>query len=146
MDKNAELNLMIKTGFVVVHATTIGVTECYSSNSNLCNMSKLLLQHLYINLDSVLFERKTYANTLVSNTETKYGNHKEESLPKLIQNHCQVEDLNNHIDFQLPFRQAELKIAKINFCAALKELYDLSYLKKDTENIYKNYKFNDKAN
>ena len=63
-----------------------------------------------------------------------------------MQNHCPVEDLNNHIDFQLPFRQAELKIAKINFCAALKELYDLSYLKKDTENIYKNYKFNDKAN
>ena len=30
-----------------------------SSKSNLCNISKLFLEHPYINLDSVLFERKT---------------------------------------------------------------------------------------
>ena len=98
-------------------------------------MSKLLLEHLCINLDSALFERKTYTNTLVSNTETKYGNHKEETSPKLLQNDCSVIDVNNHIDFQLPFQQAELKIAKINFHATLKELCDVSYLKKNTENV-----------
>ena len=126
---------MIKPGFVVAHAMTIGVTECYSLKSNWYNISKLLLEHPYINLGSALFERKTYANTLVSNTETKYGNHKEESSPKLLENDCPVVDVNNHIDFQLPFRQAELKIAKINFHATLKELHDVSYLKKQTENV-----------
>ena len=38
------------------------------------------------------------------------------------------------MDFQLPLQQTELKAAKINFRATLKELYDLSYLMKDTEN------------
>ena len=34
------------------------------------------------------------------------------------------------MDFQLPLRQAELKTAKINFRATLKELYDVRYLMK----------------
>ena len=38
------------------------------------------------------------------------------------------------MDFQLPLQQTELKAAKINFRATLKELYDLSYLMTDTEN------------
>ena len=56
----------------------------------------------------------------------KYGSHKEESLLKLLENDCPVEDANTHIDFQLTLQQIELKTAKINFRASLKELYDLS--------------------
>ena len=93
-----------------------------NSKSNLYNISKLLLEHPYKNLDSTLFERETYETTLLSNTETKYGNHKEESSPKLLENDCPVEDANTHVDFQLPLRQTELKTAKINFRATLKEL------------------------
>ena len=106
-----------------------------SSRSNFHNISKLFLEHPYINLDSALFERKTNEKTIVSNTETKFGNHKEESSPKLLENDCPVEDVNAHMDFQLPLRQTELKTAKINFRVTLKELYDLSYLMKDTENV-----------
>ena len=94
------------------------------------NISKLFLEHSYLNLDSALFERKTNETTIVSNTETKYGSHKEESLPKLLENDCPVEDVNTHMDFQLLLRQAELKTAKISFPATLKELYDLRYLMK----------------
>ena len=59
--------------------------------------------------------------------------------------------LITHLDFQLPLQQTELKTAKINFRATLKELYDLSYLLKDTERYkviktQKNYKFNGKTN
>ena len=59
--------------------------------------------------------------------------------------------LITHLDFQLPLQQTELKTAKINFRATLKELYDLSYLLKDTESYkviktQKNYKFNGKTN
>ena len=39
------------------------------------------------------------------------------------------------MDFQLPLRQTELKKAKINFRATLKELYDLSYLMKGTKKV-----------
>ena len=106
-----------------------------SSKSNFSNISKLFLEHPYINLDSALFERKTNESTILSNTETKYGNHKEESSPKLLENDCPVEDVSTHMDFQLPLQQTELKTAKINFGATLKELYDLSYLMKDTENV-----------
>ena len=122
---------------------TMGVTECYvniffivvdSSKSNFFNMLKLFLGHPCLNLDSTLFESKTNETTIVSNTETKYGSHKEESSPKLLENDCPVEDVNTHIDFQLPLWQTELKIAKINLRATLKELYDLSYLMKDIEN------------
>ena len=73
-----------------------------SSKSNFHKISKLFLKHPYINLDSALFERKTNETTTVSNTETKYGNHKEESSPKLLESDCPVEDVNNHMDFQLP--------------------------------------------
>ena len=108
------------------------------SKSNFSNISKLFLEHPYIKLDSALFERKTNETTTVSNTETKYGNHKEENSPKLLENDCPVEDANTHMDFQLPLRQTELKTARINFRATLKELYDLSCLMKGTENV-KNY-------
>ena len=101
-----------------------------SSKSKFYNISKLFLEHSYLNLDSALFERKTNEPTIVSHTETKYGSHKEESLPKLLENDCPVEDVNTHMDFQLPLRQAELKTAKINFRATLKELYDVRYLMK----------------
>ena len=106
---------MIKNGFAVVHGTNIGVTEWYSEKSNLYNTPKLLLEHPYKNLDSSLFETKTYETTLVSNTDIKYDNHKEESLPKLLEKDFSVGDANNHLDFQLPLRQAELDKAKIDF-------------------------------
>ena len=108
------MTFVIKNGFAVVHGTNIGVTEWYSEKSNLYNTPKLLLEHPYKNLDSSLFETKTYETTLVSNTE-KYDNHKEESLAKLLEIDCSVGDANNHIDFQLPLPQAEIKKAKINF-------------------------------
>ena len=50
----------------------------------------------------------------------KYSSHKEESLLKLLENDCPVEDANTHIDFQLTLQQIELKTAKINFRASLK--------------------------
>ena len=53
----------------------------------------------------------------------------------MLEKDFSVGDANNHIDFQLPLRQAELNKAKINFWATLKELYDLCYLKKDPENV-----------
>ena len=85
----------------------------YRRNRMLCkhfftvidSVIELFLEHPCINLDSALFERKTNETTIVSNTETKYGNHKEESSPKLLENDCPVEDVNNHMDFQLPLRQ-----------------------------------------
>ena len=126
---------MIKNGFVIVHGINIDVTEWYGEKSNLYNTPKLLLEHPCKNLDSSLFETKTYETTLVSNTEIKYDNHKEESLPRLLEIDCSVGDANNHIDFQLPLRQAKIKKAKINFWATLKVLYDLCYLKKNTEKI-----------
>ena len=91
-----------------------------SSKSNFYNISKLFLEHQYLNLDSTLFESRSNETTIVSNTETKYGSHKEESSLKLQENDCPVEDPNTHLDFQLPLRQTELKTAKINFRASLK--------------------------
>ena len=111
------------------------VTVIDSSKSNFYNISKLFLEYPCLNLDSALFERKINKTTIVSNTETKYGSLKEESSPKLLENDCSVQDVNAHVDFQLPLRQIELKTAKIKFWAALKELYDLSYLMRDTENV-----------
>ena len=75
-----------------------------NSESNFYNISKLFLEHPYINLDSALYERKTNKTTIVSNTETKHGNHKEESPPKLLENDCPVEDVSTHMVFQLPLR------------------------------------------
>ena len=123
--------LVTKTSFAVVHATTISLSECYvnnffttidSSKSNFYNISKLYLEHPYLNLDSTLFERKTNETTIVSTTGTRYGSDKEESSPKLLANNCLVEDVNTHLDFQLLLRQTELKTTKINFRATLKEL------------------------
>ena len=79
-----------------------------SLKSNFYNISKLFLEHPYINLDSALFERKTNETTIVSNTERKYGNHKEESSPKLLENDCPVEDVNTHMDFQLKSEPKQL--------------------------------------
>ena len=71
---------MTKTGFAVVRFTVIA-----SSKSNFYNISKLFLEHPCVNLDSVLLERKTNETTIVSNTETKYGSHKEKCSPKLLE-------------------------------------------------------------
>ena len=106
-------------------------TAIDSSRSNFYNISKLFLEHPYINLNSALFERKiNHKTTLVSNTEAKYGNHEEESSPKLLKNDCPVEEVNNHVDFKLPLQQSGLKAVKMNFWTTLKELYSLSYLMK----------------
>ena len=53
---------------------------------------------------------------------------------KNYKNYFSSRDVNSHIDFQLPLRQTA-KNSKHNFRATLKELYDLTYLMKDTENV-----------
>ena len=57
-----------------------------SSLSNFYSVSNPYLEHPNLNLDSTLFERKTNETTMVHNTERKYGSHKEQTSPKLLEN------------------------------------------------------------
>ena len=57
-----------------------------SSKSNFHSVSNSYLEHPNLNLDSILFERKTNETTMVHNTERKYGSHKEQTSPKLLEN------------------------------------------------------------